>query len=236
MIPLVLPKRAVPRFYFSLSSPYSWLAHRRLTDRHPQVAEAVEWCPFWEPDARSAAMLKRAGGNFPSMALSRDKYLYILRDVRRCAQEAGLQPVWPVDRDPVWEVPHLACLVAQDEGRGAAFIRRMYQLRWEEGRDICDPAVVADAAAGLGLPAGRLAGAADDDALRERGVEALLAGDRDGVFGVPFFVHGFDTFWGLDRLSAFVRSVVGARTPSRGRLPALALGAVGDQGHGGGCG
>src|SRR4030095_2728769 len=39
-----------PVFYFSLRSPYSWLAYRDLLDRYPDVAERVRWEPFWEPD------------------------------------------------------------------------------------------------------------------------------------------------------------------------------------------
>ncbi|WP_326686073.1 MULTISPECIES: DsbA family protein [unclassified Streptomyces] len=229
-------QQAVPRFYFSLRSPYSWLAYRRLTEHHPDVAASVEWRPFFEPDADSAALLREAGGHFPYTDMSRDKHLYILQDVRRCARDAGLTPVWPVDRDPVWEVPHLAYLAAVDEGRGPDLLRRLYELRWEEGRDICDRAVVAEAAAGLGLPAGRLAAASDDSGLRARGIAALRAVDRDGVFGVPFFVHGRDKFWGLDRLGAFVASVLGARPHDPAPPPELVLGADGDQGHAGGCG
>ncbi|MEU8872282.1 DsbA family protein [Streptomyces javensis] len=248
-----MPRRdRTPRFYFSLRSPYSWLAYRQLRDDHPEVAEAVTWRPFWEPDARSLLMLEKAGGGFPYVGMSRAKHLYILQDVRRLCSERGLEPAWPVDRDPVWEVPHLAHLAAVDEGKGAEFIERVYRARWEEGRDICAPATIAEVAAELGLPEDRLAGAADDDELRERGVEALLRVDADGVFGVPFFIHGFHKFWGVDRLAPFIASVTGAapgRTatgpsdagpsatgPSDIAPSAAAPGRGGDQGHAGGCG
>ncbi|MGO4417677.1 DsbA family protein, partial [Streptomyces sp. MCAF7] len=124
------------------------------------------------------------------------------------------------------------------------YIERVYRARWQEGRDICDPATVADIATELGLPAERLAGAAEDRELREGpGLAALLALGRDGVFGVPFFLHGYDKFWGVDRLPAFVESVRARARPepvepgvgvSGG--PDFSAARAGDQGHAGGCG
>ncbi|MFJ2847503.1 2-hydroxychromene-2-carboxylate isomerase [Streptomyces griseofuscus] len=233
---MAAPRRSArPRWYFNLRSPYSWLAHRRLTEHHPELADALEWCPFWEPDARSAALLAEVGGAFPYTAMSKAKHLYILQDVRRLAHQDGLRLAWPTDRDPVWEIPHLAYLAADEAGLGRAFVSRAYQLRWEEGRDICDRAVMGELAVELGLPFDLLAGASDDEELRARGVRALLDVDRDGVFGIPFFIHDREKFWGVDRLDAFVRSVAGSGEPAWGE-PVVALGAGGDQGHAGGCG
>ncbi|MEU3499590.1 2-hydroxychromene-2-carboxylate isomerase [Streptomyces hundungensis] len=232
--------RKTPRFYFSLRSPYSWLAHRDLMARHPEVAAAVEWRPFFEPDATSERLLTEAGGTFPYTAMSRAKHLYVLQDVNRLAKSRAIALSWPVDRDPVWEIPHLAYLVARREGRGPQYVAAAYRARWEEGRDICDRRVVADIGAQLGLDPAELAGASDDPALRAEGVRVLLDVCADGVFGVPFFVHGFTRFWGLDRLPDFVRHLREHELTA----PALPqpVGAVGlgrravDDGHAGGCG
>ncbi|WDG27624.1 DsbA family protein [Streptomyces sp. CA-278952] len=233
---------APPRFYFSLRSPYSWLAYRDLGERHAAFADRLEWRPFFEPDERSAKALAEAGGSFSYVAMSREKHLYILQDIRRLTRERGLEITWPIDRDPCWEVPHLAYLAALDEGRGAGFIDLAHRARWEEGRDICDRAVMGELAEELGLGPDRLALAADDPLLRARGVEALLAMDRDGVFGVPFFVNRRDKYWGIDRLDAFVAAVNDApdRKPAPTAPPQASVvpdGVMGgDGGHAGGCG
>ncbi|MFD7547955.1 2-hydroxychromene-2-carboxylate isomerase [Streptomyces sp. NPDC059816] len=232
-----------PRFYFSLRSPYSWLAHHDLMRHHPDVAALVEWRPFWEPDERSRKLLTDAGGDFPYVAMSRAKHLYILQDVRRLVRERGLESTWPVDRDPRWEVPHLAYLAAVDAGRGPDFVQLAYRKRWIEGRDICDSATISAMAKELGVAEEPLVEAVDDPEMRRRGAAALLDVDRDGVFGVPFLVHGFDKFWGVDRLEAFAASVRGrtATAPTsqdvgpRGDEPPT-TGQGGDQGHAGGCG
>ncbi|MFJ8860122.1 2-hydroxychromene-2-carboxylate isomerase [Streptomyces sp. NPDC102451] len=227
-----------PVFYFSLRSPYSWFAYRELLDRYPDVAATVTWRPFFEPDPRSEEALREARGSFPYVAMSRAKHLYILRDVGRLAKERGLSLTWPVDHDPVWEVPHLAYLVALREGRGPEFVAAAYRTRWEEGGDICDRSVIARIAGELGLDPVGTAGASDDPALREEGTRLLLDVCRDGVFGVPFFVNGSSRYWGVDRLERFVAEVRAGREPEP--VPPAAVpgpaGAGSDFGHAGGCG
>ncbi|WP_431044259.1 2-hydroxychromene-2-carboxylate isomerase [Streptomyces sp. P1-3] len=236
----------VPRFYFNFRSPYSWLAHHDLTVHHPDVAGAVEWHPWWEPDERNEHRLDAAGGGFPYVPMSREKHLYILQDVRRLTRDRGLPVTWPIDENPVWEVPHLAYFVARAEGRGPEYIERVYRARWLEGRDICARETVARIAEELALPVERMTGAADDEELREReGLPALLAISRDGAFGVPFFTYGYDKFWGVDRLPAFV-AAVRARGVRRASAPPppgpprpgadFVAARSGDQAHEGGCG
>lgn len=231
--------REKPRFYFSLRSPYSWLAYRELLAHHPDVADQVEWIPFWEPDALSSSMLVSRRGAFPYSAMSRAKHLYILQDVVRLAGRQGVTLRWPIDRDPVWEVPHLAYLVAARQGRGPGYIAAAYRARWERGENICDPATVATIGEELGLDPAALVEAADDPQLREEGVQILLRICRDGVFGVPFFVNGSAKFWGFDRLAEFAGHLRAGR-PAPRRTPAepltVAAGPGSDEGHAGGCG
>jgi 2-hydroxychromene-2-carboxylate isomerase len=229
------------RFYFSLRSPYSWLAYHQVLNRYPQVAQSVEWVPFWEPDERSSAALIQQNGSFPYSAMSRAKHLYILQDVGRVAAASGVRLCWPVDRNPVWEVPHLAYLVAEKHGRGAEFIAAAYRHRWEDGNDICDPATMAQIGEELGLDPAALAGAAQDPQLRGEGVRILLRICRDGVFGVPFFVDGRAKFWGVDRLADFAahlerRGVTAASVSAPAARDATGSARGTDEGHAGGCG
>lgn len=227
-----------PRFYFSLRSPYSWLAYRELVGSYPEVAAAVEWVPFWEPDGESSRLLGELGGEFPYSTMSRAKSLYVLQDVKRLAGELGVSFRWPVDRAPVWEVPHLGYLVAERAGLGKEYVALAYRARWERGRDICDRGVVGGIGRELGLNADEVAGACDDAELRAAGALVLMRICKDGVFGVPFFVHGFSRYWGMERLGAFVSHL---GLDSVGELPvpvgaAVGVGRSSDEGHAGGCG
>ncbi|WP_263869244.1 2-hydroxychromene-2-carboxylate isomerase [Streptomyces sichuanensis] len=232
-----------PRWYFSLRSPYSWLAYRELTENAPDVADAVEWRPYWEPDEESARLLAQEGIRLPYVPMSKEKHLYILQDAKRLATERGLSIAWPLDTAATnWDVSHLAYLVAEDAGRGRDFIAAVYRARWERGMDVSDRATIAAIGEELGLDSQVLANAADDPGVRRRGLEALRLVARDGVFGVPFFIHRHDKFWGSDRLSGFIASVRAQAEPAGTRpvpdpevQPDLLVPA-GDAGHAGGCG
>ncbi|MGX9919511.1 DsbA family protein [Streptomyces sp. NPDC002248] len=227
-----------PRFYFNLRSPYNFLALKRLRERHPGLLDRLEFRPFWEPDARSEKALAEAGATFPYTPMNRAKQFYILHDVRRLAAAEGIALTWPVDAGPWWEPAHLAWFLARDAGLGRAWIERASEARWLEGRDICDPAVVRELAAEVGLDAEAVAGVPEDPELRERGVKALLDVVRDGVFGVPYFVNGSQPFWGLDRVEEFAASFGPAAAPAPpapASVPAAEPRSF-DLSHAGGCG
>ena len=233
--------RSEPKFYFSLRSPYSWLALEDLTAHHGELARSLTWLPFWDPDATMLAELEEAGGGFCYASMSREKHLYILQDVRRAAAARGLPITWPVDRAPRWEVPHLACLAADREGRMPDLAVALTRARWHHGRNICDPGTVAAVAGELGLDGPRMAAAVSEPEVRAAAVRTLLAAYHDGVFGVQLFVRGPVKYWGVERLDAFATALGTApaaptdvtAAPSDFTAP-LPLGS--DMGHAGGCG
>lgn len=233
-----------PRFYFSFRSPYSWLAHHDLSKHYPGVMPDLDWRPFWEPDGQSERLLTDLGGRFIYTPMSKEKHLYVLRDVRRLVEQRGLAVTWPLDHKPCWELAHLAYFAAVDAGRGMAFIDRVYRARWQEGRNICDRETVSELAEEVGVSGVLAREAAEQDDMRRRGANALLAIERDGVFGVPFFIHRSHKFWGVDRLADFLhalRSDAGGAVKAAeeaGRLPMMLADdpRATDQGHAGGCG
>jgi 2-hydroxychromene-2-carboxylate isomerase len=237
-----MAKRPVsaPRLYFNLRSPYSWLTLHDLTTSRPDFLETLELRPFWEPSPEMGALLQSTGGRFIYTPMSREKHFYVLYDVRRLAGERGLQVTWPVDRSPRWEVAHLAYLAAVRSGTGSEFAIAASRARWERGQDISDPAVVAGIGAALGLDATELTRLAGEPAMAAAGAKALADAYLDGVFGVPFFVHGREKFWGIDRLGAFIKSVRSAEAEEAAPEPASGASsvamAVTDDGHAGGCG
>ncbi|MCX4446062.1 2-hydroxychromene-2-carboxylate isomerase [Streptomyces sp. NPDC087866] len=199
--------RRGPRWYFSFRSPYSWMAYRDLLGQYPDVAERIEWLPFWEPDEPALDHLERNNITLPYVPMSKEKHLYILQDVRRLSRARGLDMVWPVDTEPRWHVSHLAYLAAQELGAGREFIAEVYRARWERGEDISDPDTIRRVGKDLGLDPELLAGAHENDEVRARGHAALDSLHRDGVFGVPYFISGYEKFWGVDRLPDFVADV-----------------------------
>jgi 2-hydroxychromene-2-carboxylate isomerase len=226
----------LPTFYFSLRSPYSWLAWHDLKMQYPKLLARLVLKPFWEPDADYQAQLRGAGEAFLYTAMSKDKHLYILSDVKRLATRRGLAVSWPVDKAPAWEVPHLAYLQAEAQGQGRQYIEAITNMRWQQGRDICNPATVEEVGAALGLDAAVLRNAHLDPRIRAQGLPALQACVQGGVFGVPFFTMGREKFWGIDRLPDFIAAVAQATAAmppvqDSTNVPNRAM-----QDHAGGCG
>lgn len=185
------------RHYFSTMSPFAYLAGPRLA----RVAEArgveVDHRPV---DVR--AIFAEVGAQ-PVHARHRFRQEYRLQELARWSRalEMPLTPHpahWPADPAP----SSLAILRAKATGRDVGpLIRRTLAGVWAEGRDLADPAVVAEMLAAEGFD--RTLAEGDPPGIDAAAEHARLTGEalEDGVFGVPFFVcEDGERFWGQDRV------------------------------------
>lgn len=186
-----------PRFYVDVGSPYAWLAAERV-----ESVLGVE--PVWEPVLLGAVFAARGWGSW-SLTDARDAGM---AEVERRAVAYGLGPVrWPKPW-PGNTLLAMRCAVAAVEaGAGRAFLLAALRLGFREGRDLSDPAAVADAASAAGIEGeALLAGASTPEvkaALKERTDAAIALGVR----GVPSVVVGGHAFWGDDRLEDAARAL-----------------------------
>jgi 2-hydroxychromene-2-carboxylate isomerase len=102
-----------------------------------------------------------------------------------------------------------AFIAGDQAGHGLAFALAISDKRWGEGKNVSDPAVIAEAAKAAGWE-GYDAGAVVADAA----ITAQLAANReliaqDGVFGVPFLVEGRNKYWGQDRFDIWLEERAG---------------------------
>jgi 2-hydroxychromene-2-carboxylate isomerase len=168
--------------YFDLASPYAYLA----VERAGRVLGAE---PELQPVLVGAIFAHRGYG---SWALT-DQRAAGEAEIERRARAYGLPPVvWPPD----WPANSLAAMraaiVAQREGRTREFALAAYRAAFVEGRDLGDPAVLAD----LGVDLERLQDPAVKQALREATDAAIAAGVR----GVPTIGAGGRLYFGDDQL------------------------------------
>jgi len=195
-------RAAVPRIYFSLRSPFSWISLNILHANRPDVLTTCELLPYWDPAPETVDELETLGGTYHYTQMSRAKHLYILQDTKRITARLGLAMAWPVDRSPRWEIPHLAWLAAADDERPLVYGALM-EARWHRGDDICAEDLVEDVLARAGVDAS-LARAHKDPAVLAAGARVLHRAYRDDVFGVPYFKFGNQRFWGLERVGWFL--------------------------------
>lgn len=182
-------------YFFSVASPYVYLAGQRLEAIAARHGASIDYKPV-----DSTQLFARTGGlALPDRHESRKAYR--LQDMQRQARKHGLslhpQPMfWPVNAAPA----AYAIIAAQRAGGGdlGALVHGLARACWAENRDIADDEVIRD----------QLAAAGFDPAVADRGMLAaaetyavnLEEAVSRGVFGVPFYLVGQERFWGQDRL------------------------------------
>jgi 2-hydroxychromene-2-carboxylate isomerase len=187
-----------PRFFVDVGSPYAWLAAERVE----RGVLGVE--PVWEPVLLGAVFAARGFGSW-SLTEARAEGI---EEVERRARAYGLGPVrWP-EPWPGSMLLAMRCAVAAAEaGSARAFLLAALRLGFVHGRDLSDPAAVADAASAAGIEGEELLAAASTpavkDALRERTDAAIALGVR----GVPTVLVGTQPFWGDNRLEEAARAL-----------------------------
>jgi 2-hydroxychromene-2-carboxylate isomerase len=202
------------RFYFSFSSPFSWLAHHRLERSGALPWNELEPIPVYPPNDETAGRI--TGG--------KTRRAYLLEDAERIARAYGFEIHWPesIDTDRVgtdWARPHSAFHWAQSAGGGQAFAGALYRARFLRGEDVVADAALRAAAEAAGLDPGDAVAAAGDPTWRERLLRGFARMQGDRVFGVPTFVLDGERFWGNDRIEWLLRR----RAESRGEaVPELA--------------
>lgn len=184
------------RFYFSFRSPYAWLAFYRLSKISDRLPAPIEYIPLFPPKP------------FPGDPVaSPQKTAYVAEDVGRFAKAYGLPLQWPKPFDTDWKRPHAGFLYALDQGRAVEFGLAAFAARFSRGEDLGDDATLIGVAERCGLEPDAVIRSADDLALQRRVLKGVVRGQREGLFGVPFFVYGPHRYWGNDRLEWVLRDI-----------------------------
>ncbi len=196
--------------FFDCSSPWTYFAFESLLQMHDEIGVTIQWRPFL------------VGGVFnavnPSVYNSRDapvpaKAAYSKKDQQDWARYLGLPILYRPTVFPVNSVKAMrACIVLEPEGKLVAFARAAFKAYWTDDRDISLVPVLTEILLGLGIDAGNLLAAIDQqpikDALRANTKEAI---DR-GSFGSPtIFVGGDDMYFGNDRMPLIKDAVLRRR-------------------------
>ena len=178
------PERVRVSWVFDVISPFAYLAFPRLEELPAGVE--LEVVPVL-----LAALLDHFGQRGPAEIPSKRRFTY--RFVLWRARRLGL----PLRMPPAHPFNPLAALrliiAAGSDSRAAGTVLRAV---FGEGRDVTDPAVIADLAAQLAVadPQAALA----DPAIKQRLRDNTQWACSRGVFGVPTLVIGEELFWGHD--------------------------------------
>jgi len=182
-------------FYFDFSSPYGYLASRKIDSLAAKHDRRVNWRPVL-----LGAIFKITGGA-PLTQLPL-KGEYSKRDFARSARFHGIDDfampsVFPVASQAPARIVLWAS--AQDPAVAARIVHAFYRAYFVDDRDISSPDTAADIAVETGVDRAAARAAVDDPAIKDalkREVDAAVA---VGVFGSPFIIVDGEPFWGIDR-------------------------------------
>ena len=191
-------------YFFAVMSPFVYLAGDRLERIAERQGATVRYIPLDAP-----ALFPRMGGQvLAERHESRKAYRVqeLARWSKRLGMKLDLQPMFfPANPAPA----SYAIISAQAAGGGdlAGLVRAFPRAVWAEGRNIADDEVVKAILAENGF----------DPAVADRGmftaadvyVRNLEEAVSRGVFGVPFYIVGEETFWGQDRLELLEEYLAG---------------------------
>ena len=176
--------------FLSFRSPYSYIVAQRLSELTHAHKIDFEIKPVLPMAMRGVAVPKR-------------KVLYILRDVRRVADEAGIP--FGYAADPLGEAANrclkVFSLLDQAEDQ-LEFMRKAGELCWTKGVDLSTDAGLQQLCAAMNIEWSQAAQACKQSndiglAYAEENRKSLFA---TGLWGVPSFQVGDFATWGQDRL------------------------------------
>ena len=182
-------------FYFDFSSPYGYLAARRIEEVVAPYRREILWKPFL-----LGALFKITGAK-PALEIPL-KGDYARHDLARGARLHDTPFVLP-EAFPFMSVA--ACratywLNESDPEAARGLIEALFDTAFGAGQSIVEPAEVAAVAAALGHDPDEVLAAVQEPRIKDllrREVEAAIA---KGVFGSPYIIVDDEPFWGFDRL------------------------------------
>lgn len=185
-------------YFFSVSSPWTYLAGNRLEELATRHGAQITYKPL-----DVLALFDRTGGVRPQ-ARHPNRMAYRNQELARWSSTLGMTLVDPAQKQMFNPAPaSYAIIAAQKAGGGdvGALVQAILAANWGENRDIAEDDLIREALAGAGFdPALATTGLFDGAIQYERNLDEAV---ERGAFGAPFYIlrETDQRFWGQDRLA-----------------------------------
>jgi len=196
-------------YYFTITSPWSYLGHAPFLALAAETGHSVAFKPV-----DFGAIFAQSGGlPLPKRPFQRRRYrmfeLQRWRDYRKA--DLNLRPKhFPTDSG----LGNRMALMAADQGLDAGALAGAFMRAcWFEEKDVGDRSTLAAIADGLGMDGDALATEADSAAGKARADALTEDAMAAHVFGAPTYVINGEPFWGQDRLELVERALKGLAGP-----------------------
>ena len=185
-------------FWLEFASTYSYPAAMRIGGLAESAGVAVRWRPFL-----LGPIFKAQGWDNSPFNIYPTKGRYMWRDLARVCGALGVAFQQPPSFPQNSILAARVALVGLTQGWGEDFCRAVYRAEFGAGRNIGEPATIAEILAALGHDAEAVTAQAQSDAIKAQLRAQTDEAARLGIFGAPSFVTADgELFWGNDRLEA----------------------------------
>jgi 2-hydroxychromene-2-carboxylate isomerase len=181
-------------FFFDFSSPYGYLASRKIDEIGARHGREV----IWKPVLLGAVFKVTGGQPLVSIPMKSD---YVARDFVRIAKLLGVDFKMP-EKLPFSSI-HAVRAFSWMEGRDPKGARDLAQHLYNKafsGHDIASAQAVASAAAEIGIDSAALLAGIESQEVKDRTRAETDSAIARGVFGSPYILVDGEPFWGADRL------------------------------------
>lgn len=183
-------------YFFSVFSPWTYLAGPRFAEIAARQGATVTWKPL-----DLFALFDRTGGTRPA-ARHPNRMEYRAQELARWQARLGMALKQPTVYPPNPAPASYAIIAAQKAGGGdlPGLVQGILAASWAEDRNIAEEEVIRDKLSANGFdPNLATTGLFDGAMTYEKNLEEAV---ERGVFGAPFWIvqETGQRFWGQDRL------------------------------------
>ncbi len=190
-------------YYFTLTSPWTYLGHRRLVEMAQRHGAEVRVKPV-----DYGVIFPRTGGlPLPKRAPARQAYR--LMELKRWRAQLGIElnlhpKFFPAPADAASRL-----VIAADRAGGDSLglAHAILSAIWAQDKDIADLPTLSEIAEAAGHDGAALLAASQEPGTQAAFEALTQEALARGVFGAPSYIYNDELFWGQDRLEFLDRAL-----------------------------
>ena len=193
-------------FHYDFGSPNTYFCHRLIPGIEERTGAQITYWPVL------LGGIFKATNNRPPMeqfAEVKNKKEYQAMEMERYIarhqfSDYRFNPHFPVNTIHLMR----GAVFASHHDFYERYIEAMYRCMWEQGKNMADPEVIAEASREHGLPADDIVSAVQDPEIKQELIDKTSRSVERGAFGSPTFFVGDEMFFGKDRLLELEEEIV----------------------------
>ena len=196
-------------YHFDFASPNCYYSHKVIPEIERRTGETFDYVPIL-----LGGVFKTTNNRSPmeQFAGVRNKPEYNAIETERFVRKHGIADFHMNPHFPV-NTLHLMRGVVFAKGRDyfESYVDAMFSCMWEQGLNMADPAVIAQALNDAGLPAQDIITGSQNPEVKLALIKNSNTSVERGSFGAPTFFVNDEMFFGKDRLREVEEEILSAK-------------------------